>query len=106
MLYLRRRRLHLGIYGLLELREVLLEHADKLVRGLIERRLVGPGLVRVEQILVSMPGTEVGTAKPKYWSVRNSTFFSEPSSAPVTSARVTLIGMRGRRHRCRRSSRS
>src|SRR6202040_2561895 len=33
------------------------------------------------------------TAKPKYLSVRNSTLRSEPSSAAVNSARVTLIGI-------------
>ncbi len=41
-----------------------------------------------------MPGTDVGTEKPKYGSVRYDAFFSEPSSAAVTSARVALIGMR------------
>jgi hypothetical protein len=42
----------------------------------------------------STPGTEFGTAKPKYGSVRNSALRSEPSSAAVSSARVALIGMR------------
>ena len=41
-----------------------------------------------------MPGTEVGTEKPKYGSVRNLALRSEPSSAAVSSVRVTLIGMR------------
>src|SRR5579872_2377494 len=40
------------------------------------------------------PGRAVGTAKPKYLSVRNSTLRKEPSSAAVSSARVTLIGIR------------
>jgi hypothetical protein len=41
-----------------------------------------------------MPGTEVGTAKPKYGSVRKLALRRLPSSAPVTRARVTLIGIR------------
>src|SRR4051812_36770236 len=46
------------------------------------------------RISLGTPGSAVGTAKPKYLSVRNSTLRSEPSSAAVSSARVTLIGMR------------
>src|SRR6266851_4444800 len=42
----------------------------------------------------STPGSEVGTAKPKYLSVQKSADRSEPFSAAVNSARVTLIGMR------------
>src|SRR2546425_355725 len=40
------------------------------------------------------PGSAVGTAKPKYLSVRNSTLRKLPFSAAVSSARVTLIGIR------------
>src|SRR5215203_3926910 len=47
---LRRRGLHFGVYGLLELREVLLEHANELARSLVEYLLVGPGSLRIEQI--------------------------------------------------------
>src|SRR5213079_2615024 len=46
------------------------------------------------RICGSTPGSEVGTAKPKYLSVRNSALRSEPFSAAVRSARVALIGMR------------
>src|SRR5450631_4599240 len=42
----------------------------------------------------SIPGTEVGTEKPKYGSVRKSASLSEPLSAAVSSVRVALIGMR------------
>src|SRR5207237_1366345 len=42
----------------------------------------------------STPGTDVGTEKPKYGSVRKSASLSEPSSAAVTNRRVALIGMR------------
>ncbi len=43
---------------------------------------------------VGTPSSEVGTAKPKYLSVRNSTLRNEPFSAAVSKARVALIGMR------------
>src|ERR1041385_962910 len=46
------------------------------------------------RISVGTPGNAVGTAKPKYLSVRNSTLRNEPSRAAVRSARVTLIGLR------------
>src|SRR5215472_8484380 len=46
------------------------------------------------RISLGTPGSAVGTAKPKYSSVRNSTLRRDPSSAAVSSARVTLIGMR------------
>src|SRR6202012_996466 len=46
------------------------------------------------RISLGTPGSAVGTAKPKYLSVRNSTLRKEPSSAAVSSARVTLIGIR------------
>src|SRR4029077_13371948 len=42
----------------------------------------------------STPESEVGTAKPKYLSVRKSALRSEPFRAAVNNARVTLIGMR------------
>src|ERR1700730_10769984 len=46
------------------------------------------------RISLGTPGRAVGTAKPKYLSVRNSTLRSEPSSAAANSARATLIGIR------------
>src|ERR687887_178774 len=46
------------------------------------------------RISLGTPGSAVGTAKPKYLSVRNSTLRRLPLSAAVSSARVTLIGMR------------
>src|SRR5216684_1264686 len=46
------------------------------------------------RICGSTPGSEVGTAKPKYLSVRKSALRSEPFSAADNNARVTLIGMR------------
>ena len=46
------------------------------------------------RISLGTPGSAVGTAKPKYLSVRNSTLRKLPSSAAVSSARVTLIGIR------------
>src|ERR1041384_6007317 len=46
------------------------------------------------RISLGTPGSAVGTAKPKYLSVRNSTLRKEPSSAAVSSARVTLIAIR------------
>src|SRR3984957_10764618 len=45
------------------------------------------------RISVGTPGNAAGTAKPKYLSVRNSTLRKLPSSAAVSSARVTLIGI-------------
>src|SRR4029078_9746988 len=45
------------------------------------------------RISLGTPGSAVGTAKPKYLSVRNSTLRKEPSSAAVSTARVTLIGI-------------
>src|SRR5665213_487612 len=46
--HFRRRRLDVGGDVLLELQEVLLEHADQFARGLVEGRLVLPGLERIE----------------------------------------------------------
>ena len=76
-----------------ELHEVLLEHVDELARGLVELELVLPGLLRIEQVRLD-PGELGRHRKPKYGSVRNFAFFSEPSSAAASSVRVTLIGMR------------
>ena len=46
----------------------------------------------------STPGTETGTSKPKFGSVRNSApfceSFSDPFSAADSSARVARIGIR------------
>ena len=42
----------------------------------------------------STPSTATGTWNPKLGSVRNWALFRLPSSAALSSARVTLIGMR------------
>src|ERR1035438_3475114 len=48
--HFRRRRLDVGRDVIFELGEVLLEHADQIARGLVELRLILPGLERVEQM--------------------------------------------------------
>src|SRR5690242_17696580 len=48
--HFRRRGAHVGVDVLLELHEVLLEHADQLARGLVELELVLPGFLRIEQV--------------------------------------------------------
>jgi hypothetical protein len=76
-----------------ELREIVDEQVHQLLRGDVELDLV-VHVSRGFRIAASTPGTDTGTWKPKFGSVRNSAPFSDPSSAALSSARVALIGMR------------
>src|SRR5260370_2012340 len=64
-------------------------------RAVLSNSTLSAQVLMGSRICGSTPGSEVGTAKPKYLSVRKSALRSEPSSAAVNSARVALIGMRG-----------
>src|SRR3954453_15501525 len=55
---------------------------------------LSPQVPRGSRIDVSTPGTDTGTSKPKFGSLRNSTLLRLPSSAEFSSARVSLIGIR------------
>src|ERR1700726_694502 len=63
-------------------------------RAVLSNSALSAQVLTGSRICGSTPGSEVGTAKPKYLSVRKSADRSEPFSAAVNSARVTLIGMR------------